>query len=117
MTFRAQGRIATPVEEVHHVICSRATAFGNRPNSRSGKCRRKQGDQDGEVLVAIGRQFAKTILMKGKVATGPSTARSIKGHYVQAMKFRRDTIFNDWILLGLCVGTAIFGLVALTLLV
>ena len=37
-------------------------------------------------------------------------------HDVRAMKFRRDTIFNDRLLLALCVGTAIFGLVALTLL-
>ena len=68
------------------------------------------------MLVAIGRQLAKTIPMKGNVATGPSTARPILDATTsETMKFRRDTIFNDWILLGLCVGTAIFGLVALTL--
>jgi hypothetical protein len=31
------------------------------------------------------------------------------------MKFRRDTIFYDRVLLALCVGTAFFGLVALIL--
>ncbi len=54
--------------------------------------------------------------MNGNVADGLGTASPIKHRNVRRMKFRRDTIFNDWILLGLCVGTAIFGLVALILL-
>jgi hypothetical protein len=66
------------------------------------------------VLVAIGRQLAKTIAMKSIVASRPPNTLP-KCHDVRVMKFRRDTIFNDWILLSLCVGTAIFGLVALTL--
>ena len=67
------------------------------------------------MLVAIGRQLAKTIPMKGNVATGPSTTDQQNATTSKTMKFRRDTILNDWIFLGLCVGTAIFGLVALTL--
>ena len=42
-----------------------------------------------------------------------ATARSIECHDVRTMKFRRDAIFYDRVLLALCVGTAIFGLVAL----
>jgi len=34
---------------------------------------------------------------------------------VGTMKFRRDIIFDDRILVALCVGTAILGLVALIL--
>jgi len=34
---------------------------------------------------------------------------------VRTMKFRRDIIFDDRILVALCVGTAILGLVALIL--
>ena len=68
-----------------------------------------------DVLVAVGRQFANTIVRKGNVANALSTACSTKCHDVQSMKFRRDAIFYDRVLLALCVGTAIFGLVALIL--
>jgi hypothetical protein len=47
------------------------------------------------------------------VANAHSTARSIRCHEVRTMKFRREAIFYDRVLLALCVGTAIFGLVAL----
>jgi hypothetical protein len=67
-------------------------------------------------LVAIGRQLAKTIVRKGNVANALSTGRSIECHDVRTMKFRRDAIFYDRVLLALCVSTAIFGLVALILL-
>ena len=66
-------------------------------------------------LVAVGRQLAMTIAMKSSVASGSSTNTS-QCHDVRTMKFRRDAIFYDRVLLALCVGTAIFGLVALTLL-
>ena len=65
------------------------------------------------MFVTVGRQFAITIVRKGNVATALSTARSIGCHDVRTMKFRRDAIFYDRVLLALCVGTAIFGLVAL----
>ena len=69
-----------------------------------------------DVLVAIGRQLAKAIVRKGNVADALfATARSIECHGVRTMKFRRDAIFYDRVLLALCVGTAIFGLVALIL--
>jgi hypothetical protein len=45
-----------------------------------------------------------------------SIARSIECRDVRTMKFRREAIFYDRVLLALCVGTAIFGLVALILL-
>ena len=60
-TVIAAGRIATLVEEVHHVIPISSAALSVRPNSRSGKYRRRQGDRDRDVLVAGGRQLARII--------------------------------------------------------
>jgi hypothetical protein len=68
------------------------------------------------MLVADGRQLATTIVRKGNVANALSTAPSIKCHDVRTMRFRRDAVFYDRVLLALCVGTAIFGLVAIILL-
>lgn len=65
------------------------------------------------MLVAVGRHLANTIVRKGYVANALSTACSTKCHDIQSMKFRRDAILYDRVLLALCVGTAIFGLVAL----
>jgi hypothetical protein len=66
------------------------------------------------VLVAIGPQLAETIVRKSNVADALfANTRSIECHDVRTMKFRRDAIFYDRVLLALCVGTAIFGLVAL----
>jgi hypothetical protein len=53
------------------------------------------------------------IVRKGRVANALPTPRTYKSHDVQAMKFKREAIFYDRVLLALCVGTAIFGLVAL----
>ena len=49
------------------------------------------------------------------MANAHSSASSIECHDVRTMKFRRDAIFYDRVLLALCIGTAIFGLVALIL--
>jgi len=48
------------------------------------------------------------------MADGSSTELN-KYRRVRTMKFRRDIIFDDRILVALCVGTAILGLVALIL--
>lgn len=50
------------------------------------------------------------------MANALSTLRPTKCRAVRTMKFRREAIFYDRVLLALCVGTAIFGLVALILL-
>lgn len=78
--------------------------------------RKVSAEAGGSESVAVGRQLAMTIVRKGNVANALPIARSIKCHDVQTMKFRRDAIFYDRVLLALCVGTAIFGLVALILL-
>ena len=68
------------------------------------------------MLVAVGRHLAIQLLGRATWQTHLSTARSIGCHDVRTMKFRREAIFYDRVLLALCVGTAIFGLVALILL-
>ena len=53
--------------------------------------------------------------MNGNIANGLSTASWTSIAQVRTMKFRRDIIFDDRVLVALCVGTAILGLVALIL--
>ena len=62
----------------------------------------------------LAASLQQTLVVNGNMADGLSTKLN-KYRRVRTMKFRRDIIFDDRILVALCVGTAILGLVALIL--
>lgn len=65
------------------------------------------------MLVAVGRLLAKDTCKERERGRPTVDREPNKYRDVRTMEFRRDIIFNDRILLALCVGTAILGLVAL----
>jgi len=72
-------------------------------------------DQDGDAFAAVGRQFAMDTCCEQEHGERMIDRELDKYSQVRTMKFRRDIIFDDRILVALCVGTAILGLVALIL--
>jgi hypothetical protein len=68
-----------------------------------------------DVLVVVGRQLAVDTY-NGQERCKGRVGCELKYLDVRKMKFIRDIIFDDRILVALCVGTAILGLVALILL-
>ena len=69
-------------------------------------------DQDGAAFAAVGRQLAIDICCDREHGEWIIDRELNKYRQVRMMKFR-DIIFDDRILVALCVGTAILGLVAL----
>jgi len=72
-------------------------------------------DQDGDAFAAVGRQFAMDTCCEREHGEQIIDREPNMYAQVRTMKFRRDIIFDDRILVALCVGTAILGLVALIL--
>ncbi len=72
-------------------------------------------DQDGDAFAAVGRQFAMDTCCEREHGERIIDRELNIYAQVRTMKFRRDIIFDDRILVALCVGTAILGLVALIL--
>jgi hypothetical protein len=70
-------------------------------------------DRDGAALTMVGRQLAIGICCEREHGARIIDRELNKYRQVRTMKFRRDIIFDDRILVALCVGTAILGLVAL----
>ena len=72
-------------------------------------------DQNGDVFTAVGRELARDTCCEREHGERIIDRELNKYRQVLMMKFRRDIIFDDRILVALCVGTAILGLVALIL--
>jgi hypothetical protein len=69
-------------------------------------------DQDGAAFATVGRQLAIDIRWEREHGERIIDRELNKYRQVRMIKFR-DIIFDDRILVALCVGTAILGLVAL----
>ena len=67
------------------------------------------------MFAAVGRKLAIDTCCEREHGERIFDRELDKYSQVRTMKFRRDIIFDDRILVALCVGTAILGLVALIL--
>lgn len=101
-------------EAVHHVIRGRAAAFLKVIEFTQPKVLLEAAGLGTELCCSrLAASLQLQLLGRATWQTHLSTARSIERRDVRTMKFKREAIFYDRVLLALCVGTAIFGLVAL----